>query len=481
MAKKVDRIALERELGKRSLLEFVKMAWTIVKPGDTFSSNFHVEQLCRHLEACYNKEVQNLCVNQPPATGKSVVANVFFPAWVWTKKPNAHFVYTGYNESMLEETSVLCADLVASQWYQDRWGDICSPKEGNWAKHTIKNSAGGIRWSVSFKGSITGKHVDFLFIDDPIRPKDVNKKELDTINKIYSNTIPSRVAKKKGSIVLIMQRLHENDLAANLLKLDTFTHLCFPMEYKEGHFTYNKLGRYDPREKEGDLLWEEFFPAHKLAEQKIALGPFEYSAQYQQLPVPAEGGLFKKETFRFWKADQLPPRMELIQSWDTTLSKSIHSDYVVGQVWGKADGKYYLLDQIRGKMGFEETKQAIRVMTAKWPRAVSKYIEEKASGPAVIENLQKELSGIIPVKVSNSTGGKEQRAVSITGLFEAGLVFFPDPTEHLWVNELIEEIATFPKGRHDDQVDAMTQALQKLYKRSMDDLITGLRQKLSWR
>lgn len=437
-------------------------------------------QLCRHLEALENKELdKNLVINLPPGHGKTVISHIFFPAWVWARRPTASFIYCSYNKEILDEPSVRRGDFIASKWYQDRWGETASPKEGNFNKFTIKNNSGGICWAVPIKGAITGKHVDYVFIDDPIKPKDVEAKELLTIEQIYSKTIPTRIAKKKGKIVLIMQRLSEADLAAFLLRSSNFEHLCFPAEYMPGKFTRNSLGIYDFRTEEGQILWPEVYPKEKLQQYKMELGAFDYAAQYQQTPVPADGSVFKQEWFNnFWTT--LPEQMQMIQSWDTTLSSSVTSDYVVGQVWGKYEGKYYLLDQIRAKMDFDSTKTAIKTLSAKWPKTYTKYIEMKASGPSVISSLQKEVPGLVGVNVTSKDGNKEQRAIAVTGLFQSGCVLMPDPSKNPWVNDYITELCSFPRGRHDDQVDATSQALFKLYRRSVDGLIEGLKKKLSW-
>lgn len=474
----IDQV--EKELYKRSFYEFVKAAWPTVKQNQKFIENFHFKEICRHLEAVYEGSIKNLVINIPPGHGKTLIAQVFFPAWVWIHKPEAAFLYAGYNQEMLKEPAVLCKDLIANSWYQSKWGDTVQPREDSWSKYTIMNSRGGIRWAVSMTGGITGKHVDFLFIDDPIRPKDAQgvsastKKELSNVAEIFNNTIPSRVATKKGAIIVIMQRLNELDLSGIALRSGVYELLCLPAYYRENQYTFNKIGRYDPRSTEGEILWPELFPREKLEQIKtVQLGPYDFSSQYQQSPVPQEGGVFKHEWIKFW--DDIPRGRgeQYIQSWDMAFSATDSSDFVVGQLWMRNGANFYLLDQVRARMDFTDTLKAFINFSARHPKAFRKYIEKAANGPAIISMLKKDIPGLIPVDTKAKS--KLARAKAISGFWEAGNVYLPDPKKFPWVADFIEELVTFDRGRHDDQVDAMSQALMQLGSRNIISSIDTLR------
>ena len=173
-----------------------------------------------------------------------------------------------------------------------------------------------------------------------------------------------------------------------------------------------------------------------------------------QTPSPSEGGMFRRGWWKYYKV--LPKKFDqVIQSWDCTFKDKKESDYVVGQVWGKIGADRYLLDQVRGQMSFTETLAAIKTLTAKWPQAIAKLVEDKANGPAVINVLKKEISGLVPVEPE---GGKVVRATAVTPLAEAGNLYIPDPSIAAWVHDYVEEFAVFPNGAHDDQVDSTTQA-----------------------
>jgi predicted phage terminase large subunit-like protein len=284
-----------------------------------------------------------------------------------------------------------------------------------------------------------------------------------------------------GSIVIIMQRLSERDLAAHVLARGGYEHLNLPTEFELERRTVTSIGR-DPRVNEGQLLFPRLFPQTVIAEAKTNLGTQGYAAQHQQRPAPAEGGIFKRYWWRFWvpRGSNLPPIIfrdaegidheaavitlpvymdELVQSWDCSFKDLKESDFVAGELWGRRGADVFLLDQTHARLNFPDTVQAVRNMSSKWPGALAKLIEDRANGTAVIQTLAYELPGIIPVE---PLGGKVARAYAVTPRIEAGNVYLPHPAFAPWVSEFIEECASFPNARHDDWVDAMTQALARL-------------------
>jgi predicted phage terminase large subunit-like protein len=196
---------------------------------------------------------------------------------------------------------------------------------------------------------------------------------------------------------------------------------------------------------------------------------------YQQSPQPAQGQIFKRDWWNFYR--QAPfPFDEIIQSWDMAFKGTDASDFVVGQVWGRKKADKYLLDQVRARMDFPTTIQAVKTLSAKWPQAHAKLAEDKANGPAVIDTLKREISGLIAIEPQ---GSKEARANAVSPQIESGNVYLPDPSIAPWIHDLIEECAAFPKGTNDDQVDAMTQALLRLGEGTVDpssvSLLRGVR------
>ena len=190
------------------------------------------------------------------------------------------------------------------------------------------------------------------------------------------------------------------------------------------------------------------------------MGAYAYAGQYQQRPSPAQGGIIKRNWWQYYQ--QTPPRFDIVvESWDCAFKATAQADFVVGQVWGKVGANLYLLDQVRGRFSFTETQDAIRNLSAKWPQAHAKLVEDKANGPAVIDSMRNAVPGLIPV---DPQGGKVVRAQAVSVDIEAGNVWLPDPTVNPWITDFVEECAAFPNGAHDDQVDAMTQAIVYLGK-----------------
>ena len=329
-------------------------------------------------------------------------------------------------------------------------------------------------------GSATGEGGDRIVCDDPHKVEEV---ESDAVRKgtidWYVVVMSTRLNDPKTSaMVVVMQRCHQQDLSGHLLEKGNWEHLCLPAEY-EGRSRATSIGFVDPRQYPGELLWADRFGKKEIEQLKISLGSYAAAGQLQQRPSPPEGGLIKRHWFRFFqrRGDNFPPvhvRMtdgtlrsiapidapravdEQFQSWDCSFKDLETSDFVAGQIWGRLGADFFLGEQVRGRMNFPATLRAVRELSARWQGATTKLIEDKANGSAVIQMLQHELPGIIPV---NPQGGKVARAAAISPLIEAGNVYLPHPEWAPWVWEFIEECAAFPNGKHDDQVDTMTQAI----------------------
>jgi predicted phage terminase large subunit-like protein len=260
---------------------------------------------------------------------------------------------------------------------------------------------------------------------------------------------------KTGRQVVVQQRGHDRDATGHLLSQDVkWEHILLPMEF-DGKRRSTSLGPYDPRKEVGELLWPERFDAAVLKDLKTRLGSYGAAGQLQQSPAPAGGGIFKREHWRFYKARPMKFD-EVVLSWDMTFKKTTDSDYVAGGAWGRVGADKYLLDRVKERMGFADSVKAVRAMKKRWPQAVAILVEDKANGPAIIETLQKEIPGVIAV---NPEGGKEARAYAIQPEHEAGNLYLPDPSIAPWVDEYIGEMASFPRGANDDEVDQTTQAI----------------------
>jgi len=438
---------------------------------------------CDHLQAMTEGRIRNLIINVPPGHAKSLLTAVFWPAWVWINHPEARWLFSSYREPLATRDSVRCRRLIESDWYQERWGGRYQLSGDQNQKSRFENTATGYRVVVPM-GAGTGERGDYVVVDDP-HSVDEAESEAQRRSAIewWNGSMATRVNDfATGHKVVIQQRLHEADLTGDLLSKDGYEVLCLPAEFEPERRCSTSIGWTDPREKSGDLLWPEKVKLANLEELKVTLGSYRFAGQYQQRPSPAEGGIFKRGWFRFWMpadmdlppvqirtsdgktlvipVDRVPAEFDMvIQSWDMAFKDLATSDYVVGQVWGASKADRFLLDQCRGHMDMPATKEAVQHLSRKWPTAAAKLVEDKANGPAVIQELRHDLAGLIEV---HPEGGKIARAHAVAPQAESGNIYLPHPAIAPWVETFIEEAASFPHGRHDDQVDAMTQALNRL-------------------
>jgi predicted phage terminase large subunit-like protein len=470
---------IDAEMAARGLREFVSQAWPVVEPSTPFVPNWHIDAIIEHLEAVSRSQIRNLLINVPPRHMKSLLVSVFWPVWEWIRWPQRRWLFSSYGAQLSIRDSIKCRRLIESPWYQARWSNRFALTSDQNTKGRFDNDRSGYRLSTSVGGAATGEGGDRIVCDDP---HNVQEAESDSVRKNalewFDVVLSTRVNDPKtSSKIVVMQRCHQQDLSGHLLEQGGWEHLCLPAEF-EGPPCVTSIGWSDPRTQPGELLWPERFGPAEIEESKRSLGSYAAAGQLQQRPSPAGGGIFKRHWFKYFQprgmnlppvlvrlpdgttmsipAIEVPQMADAIQSWDCAFKDLETSDYVVGQVWGRKGSLYFLGHQVRGRMDFPATMNAVREVSRAWPRAFAKLIEDKANGSAVIQMLSNEIPGIIPV---NPLGGKIARAQAVSPLIEAGNVYLPHPSYAPWVDNFIEECAAFPNGAHDDQVDAMTQAL----------------------
>ena len=479
----VDEVSLDRELAARSLREYVEMAWPYVEPSQPFKPNWHVDAMCDVLEACKRREILRLVMNVPPGVGKSLIGSVLFPTWIWSDWPGGKIISASFGSDLAESFSLRSRGLMESLWWRARWGHQMTPNKAMWSKSDYRNKQGGMRLSVGANTGVVGQHGHIQIADDPHKPQDItgvaalSKANLEKTKTWWTETMATRVVDRGTAVrIIIMQRLHENDIAGLSLVEGGCHHLCLPMEYEPKFASLPSPAEpeaqpcpikkckaahnldADPRTEPGELLDTSRSPRAAVDGQKRELGSRGTAAQLEQRPSPAEGLIFKRSQIRHYRRAELPPtkRMRMIQSWDMTFKETKKGSFVVGQVWGQLRADAYLLDQVRERMGMSDTCKALLAMTVKWPKAHKKIIEDKANGPAVFDTLRRRITGM---RLVTPEGGKEARANAVEPQFDSGNVWLPHPEEAPWVLEYIEEMLAFPFGAYDDQVDTTTQAL----------------------
>lgn len=480
-----------------TLAEFVAAAWPVVEPSTPLVWNWHLNVLCEHVQAVLEGPkregpwTQNLLINVPPGTMKSLVVSVFAPAWVWLWRPSWRAIFTSANPRVSLRDSVRCRDLIESDWYKKTFLPQWVMAEDQNAKGNFKNSRAGFRLAISVGSKVTGDRAHAIFVDDPLDAADApSKTAREAVTFWWDQALANRLGDlKTDTRIVIMQRLHEEDLSGHLLRQGGWEHLCLPMEASPAESKTTFLGWSDPRKVEGDLLFPARFPPEVLASERARLGSAGYAGQMQQRPAPAVGNRFRRDWWRFWSptpekqprprgCSDVPPRRlspaterfdEMLGSWDCTFKDTDGTDFVVGLTVARKGADRFVLARVRERMGFADTQRAIRQQRKDWPQAWEILIEDKANGSAIIETLKSEITGIVPV---NPMGGKEARAASLEPEVEAGNWYLPEGAP--WLEEWIEEFASFPLGRHDDQVDACSQASIKMRADSEDGAARAL-------
>lgn len=459
---------ISREKAERTLPAFIEQAWHVIEPGITYVDNWHIHLIGEYMEAVNRGEIRRLVINMPPRHMKSLEATVCYPVWTWIKHPEKRFIKVSYSDSLSRKHNILARDIIKSPWFQENWGDVIQLKDDVNRQNEFKNTHQGFMFSTSIGGALTGEGGDVIIIDDPQNPLMANSEvEREASINFFKNTLQTRLNDPQtGAFIIIMQRLHENDLTGHILSEDLgYEHLRLPaIAETKTVVTFPISGKEIVREA-GDILNEGRFNGEVLDGLKKSMGSVQFAGQFQQTPAPAEGIIFKREWLHsFYTA---APRTTDIQSWDMAFTKSEGSAKVAGYVLGKHGADIYIKDLVNDKMDFTESVAAVRTLSGKWKSARAKVVENKANGPAIVNTLKKEIPGMVEF---NPKGSKEERAMSITPYFEAGNIHFPDPKTHPWVEDLIRDLLIFPKGTYKDTVDALVQGILYL----MDKPTSGI-------
>jgi len=471
-------------LCETDLHTFVRVAWPVVVPGDPFQDNWHVEAICEHLEWLAAGEFYNLLINVPPRHAKSNICGVLFPAWCWITDPAMRVMGASYAETLSMRDSLAMRRLVESAWYQSRWPLTLADDQN--VKSRWENDRGGWRMATSTRGSATGEGADLLVVDDPHNVSEAESEvERKQVLDWFNVTMPSRTGRGgRRKTVVVMQRIHELDLSSDIIAKG-YVHLRLPQEFESDKRNTTWRGWTDPRKEDGELLWPGRFSAEVIAQTQRPpyMTSYAYASQYQQRPAPIEGGMFQRAWWKYCAKDPVALIEEAkkkgndcCQSWDCTFKETGES-FVVGQVWVRLGVDFYLAHQVRARMSFTTTKEAIKLMAAKFPNVIRKLVEDKANGTAVIDDLKASVPGTVAVEPQ---GGKESRANQMQAFVQGGNVYLPERAP--WVADFVEEFRVFPNGANDDQVDAASQAITDMfnrYKRSFDPIVTSWAQSTS--
>ena len=436
---------------------FLDKVFRVLAPGQTYVPSWHIEALAWQLERVRRGECRRLIINMPPRSLKSITASVAFPAYVLGHDPSQRIICVSYSGDLAKKHSNDFRALLGSPFYRSLFPRTRIGPFKN-SETEIELTARGSRLATSVGGTLTGRGGNILCIDDPLRADDALSETKRTgANQWFTNTLLSRLDdKRQGAIVVVMQRVHIDDLTGFLLaQSDEWEVLSFPAIAHSDEIIPTWNGQFHHRQS-GQALSPEREPLEILEALKLQIGSDAFSAQYQQEPAPPGGAMIKRHwTKRFKEAPPPHERLFTLQSWDTASKGGPENDFSVCTTWIVArDKRWYLVDVWRGRVDYPGLKERVRSLALSWkPSRV--LVEDVGAGTSLVQEMRGHVSGIIPV---TPKGDKVSRMAVASAKFEAGQVLLPERAP--WLADLEAELFVFPAARHDDQCDSISQALE---------------------
>jgi predicted phage terminase large subunit-like protein len=436
------------ERSKESFLYFVTQMWPI------FISGSHHKIMSDAFERVANGELKRLIINMPPRHTKSEFASFLLPAWFLGKFPQKKIIQTAHTAELATGFGRKVRNLVSSEQYQKVFQTKLSSDSkaaGRW-----NTNVGGDYFAIGVGGAVTGKGADLLIIDDPHSEQEAKQGNPAVFDNVYEwfTSGPRQRLQPGGAIIIVMTRWSKRDLTGQILKnsdkdgVDQWEVIDFPAIMPNGN-----------------PLWPGFWSKAALESLKAELPVSKCEAQYQQNPTSEEGAIIKREHWMVWDKKQPPDCEYIIQSWDTAFEKNNRADYSACTTWGvfqhpnkngDLKANIILLDAFKERMEFPDLKRkALEVYREYEPDTL--IVEKRAAGAPLIYEMRK-----MGIPVAEYTPGKGNDKISrvnaISALFESGMVWCP---ETRWAEEVMDELASFPNGDHDDLVDSSSQALMR--------------------
>ena len=437
---------------RKDFVSFVRKAFHVLNPSAIFHMNWHICAIAYYLEQVRLGKIKRLIITVPPRSLKSIMCSVAFPAFVLGHDPTKRLIVASYSADLAIKHGNDFRKIVNSAEYHGIFPGmrISAMKD---TQTEVVTTLNGFRLAISVDGTLTGRGGDIIIIDDPIAAlAALSQKSREHVVNWYFNTLLSRLDdQQNGAIVLVMQRLHEDDLAGVLLRgSDEWTVLSLPAIAEQDEEIPIGNGQFHFR-RAGDVLHPERQSREVLESLRAQLPPEIYAAQYQQQPVAPGGAMIKRVWVR--RYDQPPKSGRIIQSWDVANKQGEENDYSVCTTWRIYDKRYYLIDLLRGRFDFPTLRTKVS-QQAKLHKASQILIEDAGFGTALIQELKTAHFSVVGVKPEYD---KKIRMAIQSAKFENGQVVFPK--EAPWLPDLEDELFAFPNGPHDDQVDSISQAL----------------------
>jgi predicted phage terminase large subunit-like protein len=497
-----------RRAAEESLLEFTKQGWKWAGEPSEFRSNRHIDCTCEHLEAVAKQQILRLLINIPPRHMKSLGANVFLPAWVWANRPldrngksdpdrsvseeawlgpGVRFVHVTYKADLAVRHSVQCRQLIQSPWYQERWGHRYQLSQDQNEKTYFENQKGGSRFSGSMTG-VTGRGGNIVVYDDPHDVMELESElSRNEVIRFWTEQLQNRVDPGPAAFIVIMQRLHANDLSGYIIANEfdaeyvdlsnapwppeKWRHICVPARFEEKHphplrTDLRRKGRVEvwtDDRKDGDALWPCAFPIKELDKREKGMTPYAIAGQMQQRPVARSGGLFKREWFgesQFLNPEQIPPGTKWVRGWDLAASEGQRADYTAGVKLGRMpDGRFIVGDVIRMQEEGHIVRDRIKATAAMDGRYCEIRLpkDPAQAGKVQAADFVRMLAGWV-VHTEPDSGSKITRAEPLAAQASHGNLCL---VRGHWNNVFLDELCMFPNATHSDQVDALSAAFAR--------------------
>lgn len=511
--------AIQKAKAERSLLEFIRLMWPVLEPTTPLVTGWALACMTEHLEAVSRGDIRRLLINVPPGMLKSM-CGVFWTAWQWSHDPSKRFITASYAESLSLRDNAKCRRLIQSELYQRYWPHVQLLGDAN-RTQKFENDQTGFRLATSVGGVGTGERADAWWVDDPNSVKEAESEaKREGTNQWFSEVLSTRLNNEASAIVVIQQRAHAQDVSGLILSNDLgYEHLCLPMEFERSNRCFTPVRRadgtppervtrvqrdsepiprwltaqelesegappeYEPqwrdlscqdrRTEDGELLFPERFSEEAVEELKLALsahgGSYAVAGQFQQRPAPRGGGLFQRDDFRL--IDRPPEGGRWVRGWDLAASTDKRSDFTVGVLLCKQDGKVYVADVRRFKAGPGEVERRIRAIAE---ADGSNVLQALPQDPGQAGKTQKAALGQalhgFNFKFGLESGDKQTRATPFAAQVEVGNVFL---VRAPWNDAYLGELCSFPAGAHDDQVDATSRAYGELLRKREQQMIAA--------
>ena len=455
IATPIDK-AIVRAVLRQDFGTFIAKVFRTVVPGDPYLPNWHIDAIAHQLMCVSRGECRRLIVTQPPRSLKSICASVAYVAFLLGHNSSRRIACVSYSQEIGATFHRQFRSVLNSAWYKALFPELRLAKDTE--SECVTNNGGG-RFVVPVNGSFTGRGADFIIIDDPLKADEAQSETVRrAVNEWFANTLLSRLNdKRSGAIILVMQRLHEDDLAGQLLVQGGWNHLDLPAVAEMDEDI--PIGPHAVhRRNKGDVLHTERELLEVLEAIKQEMGSLRFSAQYQQRPVPAGGNLVRRDWLKWYQdAPDRTSGVRIVQSWDVASTISATADWSVCTTWLINRRDYYLLHIWRGRLEFPALKRQLASLANEY-KPHSLLIEKAGPGLHLIQELQANPIAGVPRPIGIvPEGDKLVRMEAQSARFEAGQVHLPD--EAPWLADFLHELLAFPYSRHDDQIDSVSQFL----------------------